>query len=54
MNEIITEIIGLLVVGIVIYSCGFNSGYKYAVDIFTGKRKVKPSKNPFLKYRKDM
>ena len=26
---------------------GFESGYKYLLDIYKGKRKVKPSKNPF-------
>lgn len=57
MYDITMGVINLLIVSIVcmfVYICGFNSGYKCSLDIFTGRRKVKPNKNPFLKYSRDM
>ena len=54
MNEIIIKIVSVLIVCVTCYIVGSNNERQYLLDIFTGKRKVKPGKNPFLKYRKEM
>ena len=48
-KEVLMFIVGFCIVFFEIYSIGFNRGCQYLLDIYTGKRKVKASKNPFLK-----
>ena len=44
-------IIIVLLLILMVYCFGHNAGYKYLLDIYMGKIKVKLSKNPFLKKR---
>ncbi len=48
MINFVLTIIGITFVGLVVYSIGYNHGFHYALEIYTGKRKVKMSKNPFI------
>lgn len=54
MNEIIIKSVIVFIVCITCYMWGCNNERQYLLDVFSGKRKVKPGKNPFLKYIKEM
>lgn len=50
MGEIIWRTIVVILSLFAIFHWGFNDGYNYLWEIYTGKRPVKTSKNPFLRY----